>query len=394
MHPPATAFGTMQRPKSGVVFMWRFPFTPTAPSYSVDWAAIRGAFNWVRAMAGVQQEPQWHAEGDVAIHTRMVTEAMAADADWQAADELTRNALFCAALLHDVAKPQCTRNVDGQWTSPNHARVGEKSARRLMYQGLVGDVPPFEQREIIAKLVRFHGLPLRFIDKINPARVCIEASLQVNLKLVALLARADVIGQECKDKQRLMDTIELFLHFCGELECLDAPRQFASDYHRFVYCVGGKPIDYVPFDATRCEATLMSGLPAAGKSAWIAKHGGGQTVISLDEMREDLGVDPGDDDQSPVINLAKERSKDLLRRNASFIWDATNVSKDLRGALVALFANYGARVRIVYVESPWRQLLAQNRARKRVVPESVMERLLGKLEIPTVLEASTVTYVA
>ena len=68
--------------------------------------------------------------------------------------------------------------------------------------------------------------------------------------------------------------------------------------------------------------------------------------------------------------------------------------KDLRSILVALFFNYGARVRIVYVEAPWREMLERNRARKRVVPETVIRRLARKLEIPTPTEAHEVLYAA
>jgi len=98
--------------------MWSFPFTPSAPSYTIDWESLRAEFAWMADMAGVQQEPRWHAEGDVEIHTRMVAQAMADDLRWREADEQTRHVLFCAALLHDVAKPACTRLEEGRWTSP------------------------------------------------------------------------------------------------------------------------------------------------------------------------------------------------------------------------------------------------------------------------------------
>ncbi|HEX4797133.1 MAG TPA: AAA family ATPase [Humisphaera sp.] len=370
--------------------MWSFPFTPSAPSYTIEWTALRAAFDWIADMAGVRQEPQWHAEGDVEIHTRMVAEAMAADARWRDADEQARHVLFCAALMHDVAKPACTRFEEGRWTSPHHARVGEMMSRRLLYQGQAGEPPPFHERERICKLVRFHGLPLRFMEKPDPARACIKASVQVKLSEVATLARADVIGRECADKQSLLDSIDMFEAYCQELQCFDQPRHFESNHHRFIYFAAPKPLEYVPYDDTRCEAILMSGLPAAGKSTWIARLKTEQPVICLDELRKELDVDPADDDQSRVINAAKEQAKTLLRRGEPFIWDATNISRDLRGSLVALFANYGARVRIVYVESPWKMLLTQNRARKRQVPESVLLRLVEKLEIPTLVEADMV----
>src|SRR5689334_4252169 len=106
--------------------MWTFKHTPQPPGWRVNWAAIHDDFAWIRDMQGTMQEPQWHAEGDVHIHTRMVAEAMAGEKRWRALNELDRHITFAAALLHDVAKPACTKFEDGRCTSPNHTRVGER----------------------------------------------------------------------------------------------------------------------------------------------------------------------------------------------------------------------------------------------------------------------------
>ena len=73
--------------------------------------------------------------------------------------------------------------------------------------------------------------------------------------------------------------------------------------------------------------------------------------------------------------------------------NATNVSRDMRTRGIDLFAAYGARVRIVYVESPAARLFEQNRDRDRIVPESVVERLLGRWEVPDLTEAHEVDVV-
>lgn len=387
---------------------YAFDHTPPPPHHRVDWDAV-SAFPWISAMAGVMQEPEWHAEGDVLTHTRMVAEAMASLPDWRVLAEADRHVLFAAALLHDVAKPACTRFEDGRWTSPRHAKVGEGVARRLLWTGEAGAVPAFAERERIAKLVRYHGLPLRFTDKPDPARALIRASLEVNLRDVALLALADVYGRECAGKGQLVESVRLFVEYADELGCLDGPRRFEHDHHRFSYCVARKPIDYVPYVPTGSDAfevTLMSGLPGSGKST-VAKRlaydlrtpadcagpGGDPPIINLDAIRGRLGVDPADD-QGSVAAAAKEQAKAYLRVRRPFVWDATNTTRELRGGLVALFANYGATVRIVYVEAPtWADMFARNRARERRVPEAVIARLAAKVEIPSAAEAHRVEYV-
>jgi len=68
----------------------------------------------ISRMKGVEQPPQFHPEGDVWIHTRMVCEELVALPAWRALPEDERRVLFAAAVLHDVGKPDCTRiEADG-----------------------------------------------------------------------------------------------------------------------------------------------------------------------------------------------------------------------------------------------------------------------------------------
>lgn len=372
---------------------YEFEHTPAAPHFSVDWESI-SRFPWIKAMAGVRQEPQWHAEGDVLVHTRLVAEAMAGMDSWRGLPESDRHIPFVAALLHDVAKPTCTRFEDGRWASPKHAKVGEGMARHLLWTGAAGAIPAFAERERIARLVRYHGLPLRFMDKPDPRRALILASLDVSLADVALLATADVLGRECAGKPALIDSVRMFEEYAAELECVAGPRRFEHDAHRFMYCVGRKPIEYFPYrDGDGFEVVLMSGLPGGGKSTIARRIAGDRPLIRLDDIRERLDID-GADNQSAVVDEARELAKSYLRQRQSFVWDATNTTRDMRSRLVALFANYGASVRIVYVEAPsWQEMFARNRQRERPVPDGVIERLAERLEIPSPAEAHRVEYI-
>src|SRR5262245_48764797 len=84
---------------------------------AIDWRTIADTFEWFRRLDGCPQDTVYHAEGDVQIHTRMVCEALVADPRWREAQPEARTSLFWAALLHDVAKPECTRvAADGRVT--------------------------------------------------------------------------------------------------------------------------------------------------------------------------------------------------------------------------------------------------------------------------------------
>ena len=91
-----------------------------------------GHFPELEAMRGVPQDPEWHPEGDVFVHTGHVCDALAQQAEWQAADEETRIVLMLAALLHDVAKPSTTETVEREGrarvVSPGH----DNAARPLV----------------------------------------------------------------------------------------------------------------------------------------------------------------------------------------------------------------------------------------------------------------------
>jgi len=99
-------------------------FCPQPPDWRVDWEAIDRELPWIRALRGCVQDPVHHAEGDVWTHVRMVCEALAGMAAWRALGAEAREILFWAALLHDVAKPACTREVAGRVSSPGHASRG------------------------------------------------------------------------------------------------------------------------------------------------------------------------------------------------------------------------------------------------------------------------------
>ncbi|MFH1918384.1 MAG: AAA family ATPase [Planctomycetota bacterium] len=100
----------------------------------------------------------------------------------------------------------------------------------------------------------------------------------------------------------------------------------------------------------------MSGLPATGKDHWIAEHAADWPVVSLDTIRNDLGISPGDN-QGAVVATAKEKARGHLRRSEPFVWNATNTTRPMRAQLVSLFHQYRARIRIVYAETCWEELL-------------------------------------
>lgn len=119
----------------------------------------------VRALIGCDQPPEWHPEGDVFIHTRIMLDLLTEDAPPD---------LCLAVLLHDIAKPPCrTVDPDGRIRFNGHDAMGADMTttilRRLRYPNDTIDRASFMvsrhmqfmhvQQMRIAKLRRFMGEP-------------------------------------------------------------------------------------------------------------------------------------------------------------------------------------------------------------------------------------------
>lgn len=365
--------------------MWTF-------SENKKWEYLEAEFDWVKRMKDVQQDPRHHAEGNVAVHTQMVLCALENDPDFKQLPNLEQEILWCAALLHDVEKHSTTVfEADGSITSNGHARKGAQFARQLLYR----DKPtPFAVREQIVGLVRHHGLPIWLFEKADPLKTLIKASMEVNTKLLTLLAKADMLGRICEDREDMLYRIACFEEFCKENYCWDGPRNFTSANAKVYYLQHeGAYTDYVPFEQPLAEVILMSGLPGAGKDTFIKRNYKNWPLISLDDIRRKRGISPTDKSgNGRVIQEAKEQARSYLRKQQSFVWNATNTTSQMRTQLISLFDTYKAKVNIVYIEVPYERLHGQNKNRDAIVPAGALNKLIQKLEVPAFWEAHEVCY--
>lgn len=355
--------------------------------------ALKSEYDWVQDMHGVPQSPVHHAEGDVAIHTQMVLDALTALPGYQALPIAQQQILWMSALLHDVEKRSTTIiDAEGNISSPGHAKKGAMRARHILFREFELD---FHSREQVVHLVRYHGLPLWIMEKPDPRKALLEAALHVDMQLLVLLATADIQGRICSDAAELMERIEFFEAYCKEQGVWAQAYEFKTAASRFYFFNNEHALspDYVPFEQFTCTVTLMSALPGMGKDHYINKHAKDMPVISLDAIRKRYKLKPENQSHNGwAAQYAKEQARTYLRAGKDFVWNATNITKQMRSQLISLFVEYGARVKIIYLERPYKTWQAQNRNREAVLPESVLEQMLYKLEVPALSEAHEVVY--
>ena len=108
------------------------------------WDRLIEAIPELKLMAGTLQPPEYHAEGDVAIHTRLAIKLCPADCDPD---------LLWVALLHDIGKPATTRqNEEGRVTAYGHANLGAEMADEILRRI---DMPE-KRRKRIQWTIRHH----------------------------------------------------------------------------------------------------------------------------------------------------------------------------------------------------------------------------------------------
>ena len=373
--------------------IWKFKYYDVEKG--MDWTSMSNECQWFRDMKEVPQDKIWHAEGDVQIHTIMVCEALAKLPEFIALDAQAKHIVMTSAVMHDIEKRSTTAEEfrDGRMciVAPRHAKKGEYTAREILYKDFEC---PFKIREYICKLVRWHGKPLHaLVDDNIGIKSLVSISWQVPMHWLAMLAKADILGRTCEDEAEQLEKIEFFKLYCEDLGCLHTPRPFKSLLARHTYLSKDGYLDYEPFDETKFTVHMMSAIPGSGKDTYIKKNFGHLPVVSLDAIREEMGIKPTDKEgNGRVIQEAKERAKVHMRKREDFVWNATNITTQLRGQLIDLFESYGGKVKITYVEVPYKTLIQQNSNREAAVPLPVIERMIGKLEIPQYDEAFDIDY--
>ncbi|MCU0393983.1 MAG: AAA family ATPase [Thermoflexibacter sp.] len=336
-------------------------------------------------MKDTPQDPVHHQEGNVYVHTEMVLNALLALPEFEQCSDFEKEVLIYTALFHDVCKPDTIEiSAEGRISNPRHAAKGANLVRQILDK----EKFDFEMISKVFYMVYYHGYPLRFFDKEQPLKSAIKLSLLANNHLLYIFAKADLLGRICEDSEKLMYDLDCFKEFCLENGIYNAPKQFHSDFDRFYYFNQDDSFpDTQIFHQFDFEIFMMVGIPASGKDTYIKKNFAHLPIISLDQLRQEMKVKPTDN-QGAVIQAAKEKSKEFCRRKQSFVWNATNITKNMRSTLVGLWLPYNPKINMVFTYKNIDKTLKDNEEREQEnkIPNSKIVDLFAKLEFPDLTE--------
>jgi tRNA nucleotidyltransferase (CCA-adding enzyme) len=155
---------------------------------------IEQVFPEMSPLIGCEQEPEWHPEGDVWIHTLLVIDrARELNGDLDRPRLLT---VMLGAMCHDLGKPATTAFIDGRIRSLDHEEAGVEPTVSLLDRLNVHTIDGFDVRRHVVGLVAHHLKPGMLFKAANVGDGAFRRLAQkVDLELLARLARADCLGR-------------------------------------------------------------------------------------------------------------------------------------------------------------------------------------------------------
>ena len=192
------------------------------PSLGIRWlnqiGRLREILPELADTIGVEQDPEWHPEGDVFEHTMQTIDA-AAVIEYE--DPEQKLIILYAALCHDLGKVTTTEHIEGKIKSFGHEKVSERLARRMLLRIT-------RQKELIKtvrKLVRYHMSPAALV--VSEARLSRYKRLanklapETTMEILADLVLADKRGRNRISSEPLqipVTEVDLFLKKAHEAQ--------------------------------------------------------------------------------------------------------------------------------------------------------------------------------
>ena len=169
------------------------------PSIGFDWALRLGVidrlFPELKATVGCPQEPEWHPEGDVWVHTLLAIDR--AREEIAGLPEVKQLTVLLAVLCHDLGKPATTAVVDGRIRSYEHEEAGVAPTLAILDRLKVHTLDGYDVRAQVVALVGSHLTPSHYFKNREAVGDGAFRRLARRLEpeLLYRVSRADCLGR-------------------------------------------------------------------------------------------------------------------------------------------------------------------------------------------------------
>jgi tRNA nucleotidyltransferase (CCA-adding enzyme) len=161
----------------------------------LEWRMLPAVAPELLPLAGTPQDPDWHPEGDVWIHTLQALDQAAALRN--GLDRPRALAVMLGTLCHDLGKPATTKLEEGRLRSRGHEEAGIAPTLALLERWNVHTLSGYDVRAQVIGLVAHHLKPGQLYDE--RARVSDGAIRRLAAKcepdLLYRVAKADCLGR-------------------------------------------------------------------------------------------------------------------------------------------------------------------------------------------------------
>ena len=162
---------------------------------ALDLGVVEKLLPPVLALVGCPQEPEWHPEGDVWVHTLMVVDqARTCIDDLPRAGQVT---VMLGALCHDLGKPLTTAVIDNRIRSLGHEEAGVRPATDVLDRFNVHSIDGVDVRREILGIVANHLQPgawYKVRDAVGDGAFR-RLAQKLNLEWLVRVARSDCQGR-------------------------------------------------------------------------------------------------------------------------------------------------------------------------------------------------------
>jgi tRNA nucleotidyltransferase (CCA-adding enzyme) len=161
----------------------------------LDLGVVAKLFPELQALVGCVQEPEWHPEGDVWVHTLQVIDQARARVD-----DLPRPqqiAVMLGAVCHDLGKPATTAFLDGRIRSIDHEEQGVAPATSLLDRLNVHSIDGYDVRRQVLGVTAQHlkpGMWFKVRSDVGDGAFR-RLAQKVDLELLARVAKSDCLGR-------------------------------------------------------------------------------------------------------------------------------------------------------------------------------------------------------